>query len=86
MNSSPFNLQVAEIFRRCAEVLRQQAANPFRVNAYVRAAQTLESLQKDARDILRDDGVAGLIRLPAIGQGLAASIDEIARTGAARAA
>ena len=81
MNSSPFNLQVAEIFRRCAEVLRQQAANPFRVNAYVRAAQTLESLQQDVRDILRDDGVAGLIKLPAIGQGLAASIDEIARTG-----
>ena len=81
MMSSSFNLQVAEIFRRCAEVLRQQAANPFRVNAYVRAAQTLESLQQDVRDILRDDGVAGLIKLPAIGQGLAASIDEIARTG-----
>lgn len=81
MNSAPFNLEVAVIFRRCAEVLRQQAANPFRVNAYVHAAQTLESLQKDARDILRDEGVEGLIKLPAIGQGLAASIDEIARTG-----
>jgi putative hydrolase len=81
MISVPFNLEAAEIFRKCAEVLRQQAANPFRVNAYVRAAQTLESLQKDARDILRDDGVAGLIKLPAIGQGLAASIEEIARTG-----
>ncbi len=81
MNSAPFNLEAAGIFRKCAEVLRQQAANPFRVNAYIRAAQTLESLPKDARDILRDDGVAGLIALPAIGQGLAASIDEIARTG-----
>ena len=81
MNSSRFNLEAAGIFRKCAEVLRQQAANPFRVNAYIRAAETLESLQKDARDILRDDGVAGLIALPAIGRGLAASIDEIARTG-----
>ena len=81
MNSAPFNLEVSIIFRKCAEVLRQQAANPFRVNAYIRAAQTLESLQEDARDILRDEGVAGLIKLPAIGQGLAASIDEIARTG-----
>jgi putative hydrolase len=81
MNSARFNLETAGIFRKCAEVLRQQAANPFRVNAYIRAAQTLESLQEDARDILRDDGVAGLIALPAIGQGLAASIDEIARTG-----
>ena len=81
MNSSRFNLGAAGILRKCAEVLRQQAANPFRVNAYVRAAQTLESLEVDARDILRDDGVAGLIALPAIGRGLAASIDEIARTG-----
>ncbi len=81
MNSVAFNLEAAGIFRQCAKVLRQQAANPYRINAYVRAAQTLESLQKDARDILRDDGVAGLIELPAIGRGLAASIDEIARTG-----
>jgi putative hydrolase len=81
MNSPRFNLEAAGIFRRCAEILRQQAANPFRVNAYIRAAQTLESLQRDAHDILRDDGITGLIALPAIGQGLAASIDEIARTG-----
>ncbi len=81
MKIAAFNLEVAGIFRKCAEVLRQQAANPFRVNAYLRAAQTLESLEVDARDILRDDGVAGLIELPAIGRGLAASIDEFARTG-----
>ena len=81
MNSSSFNLKAAGIFRKCARVLRQQAANPFRINAYIRAAQTLESLQEDARDILRDQGVAGLIALPAIGKGLAAAIDEIARTG-----
>ena len=76
-----FNNQVSEIFRQCAEVLREQAANPFRINAYIRAAQTLESLPTDVRDILRDRGVAGLIELPGIGRGLAASIDEIARTG-----
>ncbi|MDH3491711.1 MAG: helix-hairpin-helix domain-containing protein, partial [Gammaproteobacteria bacterium] len=42
---------------------------------------TLESLRADARDILEKDGIDGLIRLPAIGKGLAAAIDEIARTG-----
>lgn len=81
MPSSTFNLEAAAIFRECAEVLRQQSANPFRINAYLRAAETLEALQVDARTILRDEGVAGLIKLPAIGQGLAASIDEIARNG-----
>ena len=81
MTTSPFNLEVAGVFRQCAELLRQQEANPFRVNAYVRAAQTLEALETDARDILRDDGVEGLVALPAIGKGLAAAIDEFARTG-----
>lgn len=81
MKSAAFNLQVAGTFRKCAEVLRQQDANPFRINAYIHAAQTLESLPEDVRNILRDDGIAGLIELPAIGRGLAASIDEIARTG-----
>lgn len=67
--------------RDCAELLRQQDANPFRINAYIRAAQTLESLPRDARDILRDEGIDGLVALPAIGRGLAAAIAEIARTG-----
>ncbi len=79
--STSFNIQVADIFRQCAEVLREQAANPFRINAYIRAAQTLESLPTDTRDILLERGVTGLTELPAIGRGLAASIDEIARTG-----
>lgn len=80
MSETSFNLKTAAIFRQCAEILRRQNANPFRVNAYVRAAETLESLPRDARDILDEEGAAGLIKLPGIGKGLAASIDEIART------
>ena len=75
------NTQAAEIFRECAEILRHQAANPFRVNAYLRAAATLDGLDHDVRGLLERDGVDGLIRLPGIGKGLAAAIDEIARTG-----
>jgi hypothetical protein len=81
LKDSVFNVKAAEILRDCAELLRRQRANPFRVNAYIRAAQTLESLSTDVRDILRDEGIDGLIGLPAIGRGLAASIAEIARTG-----
>jgi DNA polymerase (family X) len=76
-----FNITAARILRDCGELLRQQQANPFRVNAYMHAAQTLESLDIDAREILRRRGTEGLIELPAIGSGIAASIDEIARTG-----
>ncbi len=81
MGDDSFNLAAAKAFRDCAELLRQQAANPFRVNAYIRAAQTLEALPKDAREILDEQGIDGLIRLPAIGRGLAAAIEELARTG-----
>ena len=81
MSSHAFNLKVADIFRESAELLRQQSANPFRINAYLRAAQTLEALDEDARDILRRDGQAGLVKLPRIGQGLASAIEEIARDG-----
>jgi len=75
------NQSVARIFRECADLLRAQAANPFRVNAYLRAAGIVEALSADLRDILHDEGIPGLVELPGIGQGLAAAIDEIARTG-----
>jgi len=76
-----FNVEAGRIFRQCADLLAQQEANPFRVNAYRRAAETLESLEVDARDILKSEGLAGLIALPAIGAGLASAINEIAQTG-----
>ena len=44
MGSRSLNTRAADIFRDCAEILRQQKANPFRINAYLRAAQTLESM------------------------------------------
>ena len=69
------------MLRDTAELLRQQQANPFRINAYRRAAQTLESLDTDARDILRREGPDGLMRLPFIGRGLASAIEEIALSG-----
>ena len=76
-----FNENAARILRDCAELLRQQHANPFRVNAYMRAAETLESLPGDVREILSDEGIDGLMQLPFIGRGLASSIAEIIHTG-----
>ena len=78
---SALNELAARIFTECADVLRLQKANPFRVNAYVRAARTLRSLETDVSDILNREGIEGLMKLPGIGKGLAAAIDEIVRTG-----
>ena len=76
-----FNQAVARMFRDFAGLLQQQDGNPFRINAYIRAAVMLETLDTDAREILQKDGIEGLKALPSIGQGLASSIEEIARTG-----
>ena len=81
MGGRSLNTQAAAIFRDCAGILRQQKANPFRINAYLRAAQTLESLDFDVADLLKEEGIQGLIELPTIGRGLATAIDEISRTG-----
>jgi putative hydrolase len=76
-----FNHAAAEQLRQCALLLEQQDANPFRVNAYRRAAQTLETLPTDARTIVRERGRDGLTELPFIGVGMAQAIVEIAKTG-----
>ena len=81
MKQTAFNRKAADILRECATLLTSQDANPFRINAYIRAAQTLEGLSEDASEILHREGESGLVKLPAIGTGIAAAIAEIERTG-----
>jgi putative hydrolase len=81
MRGFAFNRAAADLLRECARLLEHQGANPFRVNAYRRAAQTIESLQADVRALAREQGVAGLAALPFVGTGLAQAINEIAKTG-----
>jgi hypothetical protein len=81
MSAVAFNRFAAGLLRECALLLEQQNANPFRVNAYRRAAQTLESLPQDARALVAASGRAGLTELPFIGEGIAQAIAEIAKTG-----
>ena len=76
-----FNGAVADLLRQMADVLEQQQASPFRINAYAKAAETIDELDVDVREILEREGTAGLIRLPSIGKGIAASIRDIATTG-----
>lgn len=80
MSAVEFNRFAAGLLRECALLLEQQSANPFRVNAYRRAAQTLESLPQDARAIVAARGRAGLTELPFIGEGISQAIVEIAKT------
>lgn len=82
MPSNEFiNQEIASRLREAADLLEQQAANPFRIKAYRNAADTVSALKEDLRNIISRDGVEGLIALPNIGRGIAAAIDEILRTG-----
>ena len=76
-----WNRWIAARLRDAAGLLEQQGANLFRINAYYRAAETLEELDSDIRQIHENDGVAGLIALPNIGRSIAAAIVEMLQTG-----
>lgn len=75
------NQRVASRLREAADLLQQQGANPFRVNAYRRAADTVAELEEDLRDLVEREGDEGLIALPGIGVSLAGAIQEMIRTG-----
>jgi putative hydrolase len=75
------NRRIADRLRQAADLLEAQGANPFRVRAYRDAAATLEALNQDVGDILEQEGIEGLEKLPRIGRSLAAAIAEMVRTG-----
>jgi DNA polymerase (family 10) len=72
------NLEVAEIFRKIADILEIKGENPFRIRAYQKAAQNIEDLTSDLEDLARKDR---LTELPGVGEDLALKIKEILKTG-----
>ena len=79
--SHPDNVAIAARLRELADLLGQQQANPFRVRAYRRAADTIDGLDESLADIARRGGREGLDALPAIGPAIADGILEMLDTG-----
>ena len=75
------NASIAGRLDELADLLERQDANPFRVAAYRRAADSLRGLETPVDRILEEQGIAGLDRLPGIGPILARSIFTLAATG-----
>jgi DNA polymerase (family 10) len=75
------NLEVARLFNRMADVLELQEENVFRIRAYRRAAQNLESLREDVQTLAREDR---LDEIPGVGADLAGKIAEYLRSGHVR--
>ncbi len=77
MNSIPENQEIADKLREAAELLHAQGANPYRVSAYRKAADTVAQLSRSLREIFDSEGVKGLDALPNVGEGIASAITEI---------
>jgi putative hydrolase len=74
-------LRCSTRLREIADLLKSQQANPFRINAYRHAADTLDSLGQNVADLMLSEGIEGLVALPGIGEGIARSIYEYIATG-----
>ncbi|MEJ2316169.1 MAG: helix-hairpin-helix domain-containing protein [Gammaproteobacteria bacterium] len=75
------NQDIASRLQEAADILEQQAANPFRVRAYRRAAETISRLDEDLPVLIEQGGPDALVALPNIGRGIATAIAEILTTG-----
>lgn len=75
------NLSVAARLDEVAQLLEDQGANAFRVNAYRRAASTVRDLPQPIDELVKTKGIAGLKELPAIGTTLSRFIYQLVTTG-----
>jgi DNA polymerase/3'-5' exonuclease PolX len=74
------NAAIAEKLREVADLLALQQANPYRVAAYRRAADTLLTLDEDVADRLDRQGMEGLTALPGIDRAIGSAVQELVRT------
>ncbi len=75
------NQFIAGRLREKATLLEQQGANRFRVAAYRKTAETVESLPRDVVNILETEVFDGLTGLPGIGVVIGNAVIEIVTTG-----
>ena len=74
------NAKIAQILYEIAIYLEMQDVH-FEPRAYERVAQVLETMDRDAGDIYKKDGLKGLEEIPGVGKGIAQNIEELLSTG-----
>lgn len=81
MPDSRLNEDVAGRLEEIARLLAAQGANPFRVRAYRRAAETVRRLPEPVSNIIGQKGLEGLQSLPGIGESIARAIRDVLAHG-----
>jgi hypothetical protein len=75
------NRALARKLEEYAELLEQQVANPFRVQAYRKAAAMVASLREPVGEIFAARGREALDELPGVGPRIAGALSELILTG-----
>jgi len=75
------NVEIARRLEEVADLLETQRANPFRVQAYRRAAAGVRHLQRPLIAIWLEQGDAGLRAVTGVGERLAAALRSLVTTG-----
>ena len=73
------NAKVADLLRRYATTLQLEGVDRFKIKAYRRAADTLESTTQDVAELVARG--ESLETLPGVGKAIGAKIQEIVATG-----
>jgi putative hydrolase len=75
------NLEIGRRLEEVADLLEAQHANPFRVQAYRRAAMNVRRLSKPLDEIWRQEGEAGLRAVSGVGERLGTALRTLITTG-----
>jgi|SRR5262245_24542493 len=75
------NVDIARRLEEAARLLKEPGANPYRLRAYHRAATTRRWLGCSVTEMLQQEGVEGLRKLPGLGESLTRTIHDLVVTG-----
>jgi DNA polymerase (family 10) len=79
------NHDIAEVFRRLADLMELGEDNPFKIRAYRTAADTIEDTTTPLTDMISEGGAERLRELPGVGAAISGKIVELLETGTFKA-
>ena len=75
------NEQIARRFNRMAALMEIRGEDQFRLRSYRMAAEAIETWPTEMRQIVKDQGAAGLQEIPGVGKALAGKIVDLVDRG-----
>jgi len=79
------NQEIADLFRRLADLMELGEDNPFKIRAYRVAAETIEDTTTPLAEMISEGGVARLRELPGVGEAISKKVIELLETGTFKA-